>query len=212
MIETQELPADFKMVFLKYRTKKVQIVLLGGKGKVGKSTSAQYISEKIESSNTGIVASISPLASPIKLVAYDFFGWDGRKNERGRTLLQQIGDVGRAYDVDMFVKKLEEKELSLFPSNFVLIDDWRYPNEKSYFENNLLYEVTSIRIERNIELEGETSKHISENSLPISEVENLVYNKDSYYNFEVHNYGTLDELYKKLDGIVSYLTTKIISY
>lgn len=194
------------------RTKKIQVVLLGGKGLAGKTTSAEYITNKLLEFS-GILSTISPLAAPIKLNAYEFYYWDGKKDERGRKLLQDIGDAGRAYDVDIFVKKLEEKELSigLFPNNFVLIDDWRYPNEKAYFEGNFLYEVTSIRIERETTLTGETSKHVSENSIPVSEVENLVYNKNSYYNFEVHNKGTLAELYSKLDNVVDYLTSKIVT-
>lgn len=196
----------------KYRTRKTQIVLLGGKGQVGKTTAAMYLLGRL-SAYDGILAKISPLASPIKLNAYEFYRWDGLKDERGRTLLQEIGDAGRKYNEDIFCEYLEEREgTGIFPSNFVLVDDWRYPNESEYFRKNWMFEVTTVRIERPSELPGETSKHISENALPLSEVENLVYNDCSIYNFEVHNFGTLDEYYKKLDSVVDYLATKIITY
>lgn len=216
MIETQlECETMFEWnTNSKYRTKKIQLVLLSGKGGAGKSTSAKAIAERLVM-YAGISVGVSPLAYPIKTNALEFYRWDGNKTtEKGRRLLQEIGDAGRNYDKDLFVKYLEERELSgVFPLNFILIDDWRYENEKSYFEKNFLYDVTTVRIERwQYLLPGNTSNHKSENSLPISEKENLVYNKDNYYNFEVHNNGTLDELYKKLDVITDYLSTKIIPY
>jgi len=73
-------------------------------------------------------------------------------------------------------------------------------------------ELTTIRIERESLLPGDTSNHRSEISLPVSEKENLVYNKDSYYNFEVHNKGTLEEFYKKLVNVSSHLSSKLVSY
>jgi hypothetical protein len=206
------LPAFAEASVPIYRTKKINVVLIGGKGRVGKSTSANYLFEALNKYHLLLIGK-SGLADPIKINAVEFYHWDGKKDEKGRKLLQEIGDAGRNYNEDIFCELLEDRELSnIFPNNFVLIDDWRYPNEAEYFKNKYLYEVTTIRIERNSELPGTTGQHRSENSLPISEVENLVYNSNNIYNFEVHNFGTSQELYKKLDSIISYLSTKIIKY
>lgn len=196
------------------RTKKTQVIVIGGKGLAGKSTAARFILEYLNMFK-GINAVIEPLAEPLKKNARDFYGWDGKKDERGRRLLQEVGDAGRNYDEDIYCKKLQDKILSSADEglyNFVLVDDWRYPNEKSFFANNWFYDTTTIRVERQSALSGKVSEHRSENSLPLSEFEQLVYNKDSYYNFEIHNYGTLAEYESKLQGVIEYLTSKIISY
>jgi hypothetical protein len=194
----------------RFRTKKVNVILFSGKAQAGKTTSANLLKGLIETNYTLRVEKIA-LADPIKLTAYDFYGWDGVKDEPGRRLLQEIGDAARNYNEDIFCEKLENSSLSLFPPHFILIDDWRYPNEAEYFKRNFLYEVTTIRIEREQLLTGEVSKHRSENSLPVALKETLSY-CDDVYNFTIFNDSTIAELNKKLDSIISYLQTKIITY
>lgn len=194
----------------RFRTKKVNVILFSGKAQAGKTTTANLLKGSLECSYTLRVEKIA-LADPIKLTAYDFYGWDGAKDEAGRRLLQEIGDAARNYNEDIFCEKLENNALSLFPPHFILIDDWRYPNEAEYFKRNFLYEVTTIRIEREQSLSGETAKHRSENSLPVALKETLSYS-DDIYNFTIFNNGTIAELNSKLDNIVSYLSTKVITY
>lgn len=195
----------------KYRTKKVNVVLFSGKAQAGKTTSANLFKGIIEC-NYNIVVERVALADPIKEEAHSFYGWDGVKDEAGRRLLQEIGDAARNYNEDIFCEKLENRILSLFPPNFILIDDWRYPNEAEYFKRNFLYDVTTVRIEREQILTGNTASHRSETSLPIIEEDNLAYNPEGLYNFSILNNKGIPDLKNKLDSIVDYLKTKIVSY
>lgn len=213
MLETQNLQL-MKEINLTYRTRKQQLVLIGGKAGVGKTEAAKYLYRNLFLNYIGLNISHTLFAQPIKDIARSVFGWDGNKDGKGRRLLQAIGtEAGREYNEDIWNQHLESRELSnIFPNHFVLVDDWRFPNEKSYFEGKNFYELTCIRIESHrSNLPENTSDHISENSLSISKVENLVYNNDSYYNFSIFNNGDFDEFYTKLDKVLDYLKTKIVT-
>lgn len=192
----------------KCRTKKVQLVLFGGKAGAGKTTAASWVQRRLEVySGTGLISEVRGFATPVKEIAASCFKWDGVKDDRGRRLLQVIGtDAGRAYNPNLWVEYMNEYITgTLFIPHIMLVDDWRFPNEKEYFLNNFMYEVTAVRINRDFHILNKPtlSEHPSENSLP-DDVE--------YYDFDIDNNGTLEELYKELDSIVSYLSTKIISY
>ncbi len=207
---SDELKVDYVKV-PKYRTKKIQVILIAGKKQSGKSTTSDYLYHELVNKYQSLSIEQRALAEPIKTNAMEFFEWDENKDEKGRRLLQEIGDAGRNYDEDIFCRKLENNILDLFPPNIVIIDDWRYQNEAEFFKKEFLYEVTTIRIERPMEDKTETARHKSENSLPTALKETLSY-CDDVYNFTIFNNGTIEELYKKLDSIISYLETKIITY
>lgn len=70
-------------------------------------------------------------ADLLKYICRAFFGWDGKKDEAGRTLLQRVGtDVIRARDPDFWVSWISTI-LRFFPDawDVVLIPDARFPNE-----------------------------------------------------------------------------------
>ncbi|GIW54982.1 MAG: hypothetical protein KatS3mg082_1386 [Nitrospiraceae bacterium] len=66
---------------------------------------------------------IRSFASPLKIAAR-MIGWDGKKDPKGRWLLQRLGDEGRAVDPLLFVN-IAFRDLS----DSVYIDDLRFPNE-----------------------------------------------------------------------------------
>lgn len=197
---------------MKYRTKKINIVLLGGRAGCGKTTAALYLEGNL-CNYLGLNVLHTAFATSLKEIARNCFGWDGVKDEKGRRLLQVIGtDAGRAYDENIWVKKMDEILLTELP-HIAFIDDWRFPNEKAFYEQSFMYDITSVRIERPLQILDQTlSCHPSENSIPTAETENLVYNKDSYYNFSIFNNGTMEEYNKKLGSILDYLKTKILEY
>lgn len=188
-------------------TKKIQLVFIAGLAGVGKTTVATSLLESIKDEFDSPIfkAVIYPLAEPIKKIAYYEFGWDGKKDERGRRLLQVIGtDAGREYNENIWVEKLDWKITNQnMPPNFVFIDDWRFHNEKDYFKDNFLYEITTIRVIRDIDNGSSIYNHVSENELPKD-------NSESTYDFIVDNSGSLEELDDRLDNILAYLRTKII--
>src|SRR3990172_8206817 len=198
MISTAISPEvkDFQYAY----TRKCNIVIIGGKARVGKTTSANYLYSALKFYEVqGVRLYHTAFSYPIKELASLHFNWDGKKDERGRRLLQVIGtEAGRTYDENLWVKKLEDRIFNqIFPYNFVFVDDWRFPNERDYFKDNPFYEVTTIGITRDVKLEEELSSHPSENSLDMSEMD-----------FVIDNNGTIEELNNKLDTIYRYLTSK----
>lgn len=198
-----------------YRTKKINLILIGGRAGVGKTTAGNYMQTHLSKLH-GLRVALSGFANPVKDIARSVFKWDGKKDDKGRRLLQVIGtDAGRDYNENIWVEYFLDSQLnSLFPNHIVLVDDWRFPNEKSFFEKDFLFDIITIRVERkdNPALSEESMQHISENALPVSEIESLVYNENEYYNFTVFNDGTVEDFHNKLDSVLNYLETKIIEY
>jgi hypothetical protein len=97
-----------------------------------------------------------------------------------------LGDIGREYDKDVWVKNLLEMRLltsKQYPQDVIIIDDWRFPNEYNYLKKNCNYSIYTVNIvapDREL-LHGDDAKHISEISLP--EGDSI---KD-YYNFIISN-------------------------
>lgn len=132
------------------------IILISGKAESGKDTVANIIMEhqtKFGNSHNW------HFANPVKFIARESFGWDGNKDERGRNLLQLIGDGGRAYNSDIWVQEMLSNLESAFNHSLrtredgliVVIPDTRYKNEvekilKFGFDNGV--KVVTIRIER----------------------------------------------------------------
>jgi len=98
------------------------IIGFAGKAYSGKTTAAEM---------TGFQR--MAFADELKRIATEVFGWDGKKDKKGRRLLQVIGtECGRAYDPDFWVRKLECRiaEISVWPTiPDVAIDDVRFNNE-----------------------------------------------------------------------------------
>jgi hypothetical protein len=203
----------------KFRTRRVNLVLFGGKAGVGKTTAAKYVQDNLSKYNR-LIVELTPLAKPIKEIAYSVFKWDGNKDDKGRRLLQVIGtDAGREYNENLWVEYLDTSILgSGFIPHFVLVDDWRFPNEMGFFTGNFFYDVVTVRIENDrVKSQHGISEHPSEVSLPTATHEQLEFSpstQDPYYpyNFSVFNNGTKEDLYKKLDKILAYLETNIVTY
>jgi hypothetical protein len=99
----------------------MKIIAFTGYAKSGKTTAANYIPG----------AKILSFADPVKQIALTAFNWDGVKDEKGRRLLQVIGtECGRAYDYDIWVKKMRELIKKVAPIyEIIAIDDCRFDNE-----------------------------------------------------------------------------------
>lgn len=140
------------------------IVLISSNGYgQGKSTFAQYLKDKLI--RNGYYTIRLAFAGRLKEVA-KFMGWDGKKDSRGRKLLQKLGtEVGREYDPEMWAKWVDieiYKESNLgIPPTIVVIDDWRFKNEFDYFKKRG-YNVITVRIDG---VEDRRDSHISEHDL-----------------------------------------------
>lgn len=129
---------------------------------------------------------ITHYADLVKYVCSSFFGWDGRKDEAGRDLLQYVGtDVVRSAEPDFWVKFIADI-LGFFKNSwdYVLIPDCRFPNEYEYLIKSGFH-VSHMRVVRDnydSELTVEQQNHPSETAL-----------NDYPADIYVHNNGYLGE-------------------
>ena len=153
-------------------------ILCSGKARHGKDTSAEIIKENLEERGHSVL--ITHYADLLKFICKNFFGWNGEKDEAGRTLLQQIGTNSiRAQDPDYWVDFVANL-IRMFPDkySFVIIPDVRFPNEiDRIFDAG--FPATHVRIVRpDFEslLTEEQKNHPSETALNDTEPDFLIKN------------------------------------
>lgn len=152
----------------------MKVVLLIGKAGVGKDESYKCIKELYP------IAERYAFADYLKTIAYEV-GWDGRKDERGRKLLQGIGQTVRAYKEGFWALKVA-KAIEHDMPNIAVITDCRFPNEiriiKDYFRD-----VTTIRIIRDVSEMSDISEHALD---------------DFTADFTINNNGMVSDLKRSL--------------
>ena len=162
----------------------MNVILISGHAMNGKDTVASILRDELESEGARVL--IAHFADAVKYVCKTFFGWNGQKDEKGRTLLQYVGtDVVRKQDPNFWIVFLADI-LSFFTGNwdYVLIPDTRFPNEVDTMR--LVFDAKHLRVNRpNFEspLTEEQRRHPSETAL------------DGYYaDYIIENDGDLDKL------------------
>ena len=81
------------------------------------STGACYFGHSIHLETINGYPAIISLAAPIKELAEEYFSWDGKKDKKGRRLLQVLGtEAGREYNenlwVDIAIQRFEKSTCS----------------------------------------------------------------------------------------------------
>lgn len=185
----------------------MKIILISGKAEVGKTTSAKIIKEYML--ERGIKAAIVPYGQYVKDTAKMIFGWDGVKDEAGRSLLQWWGtDKVREENPDFWLDTVERLARVCCDTGVIdciIIDDCRFPNEIDEWKSLVTYDyetsefkkawpdVLTIRVERpghENALTPEQRMHPSETSLDDYEMDIAL---------TATNYEELDnEIYTKL--------------
>jgi hypothetical protein len=187
------------------RTRKTVVILISGKAGSGKTTIANILRKKL-TEITPISVYHGSFAYPIKKLCEVYIDWDGEKDERGRKLLQNIGRDGREYDQDIWVKKMmqnADQKAGLLPFDFILVDDWRFPNELAYLQKDKLLDVVSVRVYgRQSEMSKNLALDVSENSLPEA--------GNGLYDIEINNDGAVEDLEITLDLLLAKIQTKFI--
>ena len=174
----------------------MKVICISGKARHGKDTTAGILKELLETNENKVL--ITHYGDLVKYVCRQFFGWDGNKDERGRTILQHVGtDVVRAKDPEYWVNFIVGI-LKLFDGewDYVLIPDCRFPNELERIKE-AGFDSTHIRIIRQnfiSPLTPEQQAHPSETAL-------------DHVNPDVNivNDGTIDDLRIKLSGFVAQI-------
>lgn len=145
-----------------------KVILLSGKGEAGKTSLANIIKKELEKANKKVL--IIPFAGYLKFVAKQYFEWDGKKDENGRTLLQYLGtDIVRRKNPNFWVETVGNF-INLFSEefDFFIIDDCRFLEEIRYFKDINIIDNFSIRVKRlNYEnsLTKDQRNHASETAL-----------------------------------------------
>ena len=156
----------------------MKVICISGKAQHGKDTSAQLLKDLLQERGKSVL--VTHYADLLKYICRTFFSWDGKKDERGRTLLQYVGtDTIRHQRPDYWVEfiagflKMFQKEW-----DYVLIPDCRFPNEIDYMKD-AGFDVTHIRVKRTnfvSVLTDEQQRHPSETALDDVKPDYILYN------------------------------------
>lgn len=178
----------------------LKIICISGKARSGKDTSAEYLRRIFWGDGKRVL--IIHNADLLKYMCEKLFGWDGQKDERGRSLLQYVGtDVVRAKNPDFWVEFIA-KVLMMFPDrwDYVIIPDVRFPNEIAYLRG-AGYECVHLRVYRSAEdnMTQEQRAHPSETAMDDYEVDVAINNDGSIadlcrqlLSFKTQYYGGAD--------------------
>lgn len=163
----------------------MKVICISGKAQNGKDTTALLLRDNLVAA--GYKTLITHYGDLVKYVCRQFFGWNGVKDEEGRTILQHVGtDVVRTKDPEYWVNFLVGI-LRLFDGewDYVLIPDCRFPNEIDCMKK-AGFDTTHIRIIRDgfvSPLTLEQQQHPSETALD-----------DVVPDAIIHNAGNLGQL------------------
>jgi hypothetical protein len=140
------------------------ILCICGKARHGKNTFADILKEQSKKNILQIA-----YADYLKYVARKYFGWDGQKDEKGRTLLQQLGtEDARANNPDVWVDTVIGLVKAIgHKYDYIVTTDCRFPNEINRWEEEG-FTVYAIHVERpkfDNGLTEEQKSHESENAL-----------------------------------------------
>lgn len=149
---------------------------------------------------------IAHYAGLVKYSAKEFWGWDGKKDKKGRTLLQEIGtEIVRANNPTFWIDYI--MNMTIFSQgiwDYIIIPDTRFPNEIDswkklesdyiHFLGESFCTTNSIRVTRftDNELTKEQLNHSSETAL------------DNYnFDFYIDNNGTLNDLKPQIKEVLT---------
>lgn len=172
----------------------MKVICISGKAQHGKDTTAKLLSEVLESQGNRVL--IAHYGDLVKYVCKSFFGWDGKKDEKGRTLLQYVGtDKIRAVSPDYWADFIISI-LNVFHDewDYVLLPDTRFPNEYEIYESYDMDAILLRVVRPNFvsPLTQEQQAHASETAL------------DNYqYDAVIVNDGSLSDLQVAVEKFVS---------
>lgn len=170
-------------------------ICISGQARHGKDTTAEIINDTLSSAGYSVLT--IHYADLLKFICKTFFGWNGEKDEKGRTLLQRVGtDCIRAQDPDYWVDFVANA-VRMFPNtwDFVIVPDTRFPNEIDRIADSGFPSV-HLRVVRpgfDNGLTEEQNKHPSETAL-----------KDVMPDFWVEN-TSMDDLRARVKSVCECL-------
>jgi len=143
-----------------------KIINFSGQAQHGKTSAAYILKDILEERGKRVL--VINYANYLKFICKEYFGWDGTKSEKGRTILQKIGtDIVRKREPEFWVHSVGNF-IDIFREDFdfILIGDCRFVNECEYFKFD--YKVFNVKVSRNNFNNGlteEQKNHPSERDL-----------------------------------------------
>ena len=164
----------------------MKVILISGKAESGKDTFALELKDYLINNNKKVC--LAHNADLLKFICSQYFNWDGQKDDKGRTILQQVGTQKvRSQNPDFWVNFLIDLGF-LFEDewDYMLVPDTRFPNEISRW-NQAEFDNCTVRIERDNfdnRLSEEQRKHESEIALDDYEFGHYIKNNGSLEEFK----------------------------
>lgn len=124
----------------------LKVILISGKAESGKDLVGEVLKQEFEQQKKKVL--VAHFADYLKFMCRQYFGWNGNKDENGRTLMQHVGTgLFRGSDEDYFAKRIYEL-LSVAGENwdYVIIPDLRFKNEFQTIKNS--FDTVAIRVNR----------------------------------------------------------------
>lgn len=173
-----------------------KIFLVSGKAMHGKDSVAILLKQKLNGKTL-----ILHNADYLKYIAKEYMEWDGKKDEKGRNLLQSLGTekvrVMMKRPLFWVEKTCDAIEILSDIFDYFIVPDTRFSNEINYPMARFPNCVESIRVNRlNFDngLTDEQKNHLSEISL------------DNFkFDYYIESESGLDNLEKALDLLIPNL-------
>jgi hypothetical protein len=168
-----------------------KVISFSGHALSGKTTSAEILREFLE--EDGFKVCLINYADLLKFYAKQYFGWDGKKDFNGRSLLQILGTERVRYNEPNYWVDSVIGFTELFKNDFdyFLISDARFANELERWRD---YKISIIKVlvERlNFDngLSPEQKNHASEIAL----------DNYKYFDWEIISESGVDNLRKEVE-------------
>ena len=174
----------------------MKVILISGKAQHGKTSTADILEKYMRRAGKRVVQ--INYADYVKFICEKYYGWDGKKDENGRHILQYVGtDIFRARDENFWVDAVIRFARAVRDDfDFMLVADWRFPNEYTCWVENGIRDISRVRVYRpgyDNGLTPEQNKHPSEIALDDFPMD--------YKLYAVDLAGLELECYKILDGL-----------
>jgi len=179
-----------------------RFICISGKAQNGKDTSANIFKDEL--AKRGYSVLIAHQGDLLKYICKTFFGWNGEKDEAGRTLLQYTGtEVIRKVKPNFWVDFIEQiTEMFSGCWDYIVIPDTRFPNEISQLikPDSKVFHIRVVRDNFVSPLTKEQQNHLSETAL------------DDYpYDFILHNDKQISDLTNQIVPIISEIENRCLN-
>ncbi len=156
-----------------------KIIIVSGKATHGKDETAGRIKKILTDKGNNCLT--MQVGDSLKYVCTKYFGWDGQKDEKGRTILQHVGtDVCRKNNPHIWAKIFLEILTGIETEfDYVFVSDIRMPDEIDTVKQHFGDKALAIRVNRInyvSPLTLEQQRHITEVALDNYKFDRVIIN------------------------------------